>query len=141
MTRKQTVLAIVLGGIVANALDIIVHGFLLNPSYAEASILFRADFSPLWLTLGDFVSVAVFVWVYTRVRSCFAAGAAGGAAFGFYAGVLIGFPTHIFLNLVLVEFSYGLAWAWTINEIVWCVAVGSIVGRIAGGRNAATVGA
>ena len=40
--------------------------------------LFRTDGSLLWLNLGDFVSVAVFVWVYQRVRSCFRGGAAGG---------------------------------------------------------------
>ena len=50
----------------------------------------------------------------------------------FYAGVLIGFPTHLFLSIVIVDFAYTLAWAWTLLEIVWCVTVGAVVGKIAG---------
>ena len=136
MTRKQIVLSILIGGLVANVLDIIVHGLLLGNVYAEQTALFRSDGSPLWLNLADFVSAAVFVWVYDRVRTCFRGGARGGATFGLYAGVLIGFPTHIFLNLVIVDFSYLLAWAWTLHEVVWAVAVGAVVGRIAGAPSA-----
>ena len=134
MTRKQIALSIVAGGVVANVLDFIFHGLLMGNLYAEQTALFRTDGSLLWLNLGDFVSVAVFVWVYQRVRSCFRGGAAGGAIFGLHAGVLIGFPTHIFLNLVIVDFGYGLAWAWTVHEIVWTVTVGAVVGKIAGTR-------
>ena len=106
-------LSIVIGGLVATVLDVLVHGFLLgNAFYVQQTALFGTESSPLSLTLGDFVSVAVFVWVYQRVRSCFRGGAAGGAIFGFYAGVLIGFPTHLFLNVVIVDFAYTLAWAW-----------------------------
>ena len=113
---KQLVLAVVAGGVVANVLDTIVHGFLLaNAYYAQQTGLFREDGSPAWLVLGDFVAVAVFVWVYMRVRQSFGGGAIGGATFGLYAGVLIGFPTHIFLNLVIIDFSYTLAWAWTVH--------------------------
>ena len=82
--------------------------------------------------LGDFAAVAVFVWMYKRVRESFRGGAFGGATFGPYAGVLIGFPRHIFLNLVIVDFSYTFAWAWTVHQVVWTVAVGAVVGAIAG---------
>ena len=133
MTKKQIVLSILIGGLVATVLDVLVHGFLLgNAFYVQQTALFGTESSPLSLTLGDFVSVAVFVWVYQRVRSCFRDGAAGGAIFGFYAGVLIGFPTHLFLSIVIVDFAYALAWAWTLLEIVWCVTVGAVVGKIAG---------
>ena len=125
MTKKQIVLSILIGGLVATVLDVLVHGFLLgNAFYVQQTALFGTESSPLSLTLGDFVSVAVFVWVYQRVRSCFRGGAAGGAIFGFYAGVLIGFPTHLFLSIVIVDFAYALAWAWTLLEIVWCVCHG-----------------
>lgn len=138
MTRKQLALSIVAGGIVANVLDFIAHGLVMGGVYAERTALFRTDGSLLWLNLGDFVSVAVFVWVYQRVRTCFRGGAAGGATFGLYAGVLIGFPTHVFLNLVIVDFGLGLALAWTVHEIVWTVTVGAVVGRIAGTPAGAT---
>ena len=72
MTKKQIVLSILIGGLVATILDVLVHGFLLgNAFYVQQTALFGTESSPLSLTLGDFVSVAVFVWVYQRVRSCF----------------------------------------------------------------------
>ncbi len=43
-----------------------------------------------------------------------------------------GFPTHILLNLVIIDFSYTLAWAWTFHQVIWTVAVGAVVGAIAG---------
>lgn len=133
MTLKQLITAVIAGGVVAIVLDTIVHGFLLsNAYYSLQPGLFRSDGSPVWLLLGDVVAVVVFVWFYQRVRHSFRRGALGGAVFGFYAGVLIGFPTHIVLNLVVVDFSYALAWAWTIHEIAWTVTVGAVVGAIAG---------
>ena len=65
MTKKQIALSIVIGGLVATVLDVLVHGFLLgNAFYVQQTALFGTESSPLSLTLGDFVSVAVFVWVY-----------------------------------------------------------------------------
>lgn len=136
LTRSQFVLALIAGGVVANALDLAVHGYLLGTAfYARLPELFRSDGSPALLVLSDFVAVAVFVWVYDRVRSSFPAGVRGGATFGLYAGLLIGFPTHIFLNLVIVDFPYVVAWAWTANQVVWGVTVGTIVGAIVGKRS------
>ena len=133
----QLVKAVVAGGLVANMLDTAVHGFLLGSSYYARQTGLFASGSVAWLVLGNFVAVAVFVGVYLRVRQSFKGGALGGATFGIYAGVLIGFPTHIGLSLTIVDFPYTLAWAWTLHEVVWAVTVGAVIGPLvdrAGGR-------
>jgi hypothetical protein len=136
LTRNQLVLAVLAGGVVANALDLAVHGYWLGTEYyARLPEVFRSDGSPGLLVVTDFVAAAVFVWVYDRVRPSFPAGVRGGATFGLYAGLLVGFPTHIFLNLVIVDFPYAVAWAWTANQVVWGVSVGAVVGGIVGKRD------
>ena len=138
----QLVKAVVAGGLVANVLDTAVHGFLLGSSYYARQMGLFASGSVAWLVLGNFVAAAVFVGVYLRVRQSFTGGALGGATFGIYAGVLIGFPTHIGLSLTIVDFPYTLAWAWTLHEVVWTVTVGAIIGPLVdrvGRRSAAAV--
>lgn len=136
LTTKQVALAVGVGGVLANALDIAVHGYLLGTEYySRLPGVFRDDGSPVALVLGDFVAVGVFLWVYDRVWTSFRPGALGGATFGLYAGVLIGFPTHIFVNLAIVDFPYPVAWAWTANQVVWGGLVGGAVGAILGNRN------
>ncbi len=138
----QLAKTVVVGGLIANALDTAVHGFLLGSSYYAQQTGLFASGSVAWLVLGNFVAVAVFVGVYLRVRQSFKGGALGGATFGLYAGVLIGFPTHIFLSLVIADFPYSLAWAWTLHEVVWTVTVGAVIGPLvdkAGERSVAAV--
>lgn len=128
----QLVKVVVAGGFVANVLDAGVHGFLLGRAYYAPHTELFASGSVAWLVLGNFVAVAVFVGVYLRVRQSFRRGALGGATFGLYAGVLIAFPTHIVLSLVIVDFPYDLAFAWTLREIVWTVTVGAVIGLLLG---------
>ena len=133
--------AVVAGGVVANVLDTVAHGFVLGDAYYSRQTGLFATGSVAWFVLGNFVAVGVFVWVYLRVRQSFRYGARGGATFGLYAGVLIGFPTHIVLSLIIVDFPYGLAWAWTIHEVVWTVTVGAIIGLLVGGTERRPVAA
>jgi hypothetical protein len=117
-------------GVVVNLYDFVVHGLLLTgPLYSKLPLMRPGASLPL-LILMDFVAALVFVWVFQRVRACFAAGAAGGAAFGFYAGVLVNFPTWIASYLLLEGFTYGLAWAWILTGVVWGVLAGAVAGAL-----------
>jgi hypothetical protein len=117
-------------GIVVNAFDFLVHGLLLQgPLYSKLPLM-RSDASFPLLILTDFVAAAVFVWVYQRVRASFSPGAAGGATFGLYAGVLVNFPTWIACYLILSGFTYSLAWAWTLAGTLWCVVAGAVAGVV-----------
>ena len=130
MHLKKLVLAALAAGFAINLLDFFVHGMLFETMYYAQVPIFRRDDTIPFLVLGDFMKGLVFVWVYDRVRGSFAAGAAGGAAFGLYAGVLVWFPANIFLHLLIRDFPYGLTWAWTVHGVVLAVIVGAIAGAI-----------
>jgi len=130
MHLKKLILAAVAAGVALNLLDFFVHGMLFENMYYSQVPLFRRDGTVPFLVLGDFVKGLVFVWVYDRVHASFAAGAVGGAAFGLYAGILVQFPSNIFLHLLVRDFPYGLTWAWTVYGVVVAVVVGAIAGAI-----------
>jgi hypothetical protein len=129
MNVKKLLLAAVVVGVVMNIVDFVVQGQLLAGLYANLP-LFKKEPPIPWLVVGDFVTALVFVWVYDRVRSSFAAGPKGGAVYGLYAGILINFPTWIFAHLLFEGFPYGLAWTWTLVGVVWCVIAGAVAGAL-----------
>jgi len=131
MNVKKLLLATLVVGVVANVLDWIVHGTILQGSYySQMPGLFRQDAPFAWFIIGDFVWALVFVWVYARVYSSFSGGAKGGATYGLYAGVLVNFPMNLFFNLTFKDFPYGLAWIWTIWGIIAFVIVGAVAGAL-----------
>ena len=117
-------------GIVVNVFDFLVHGILLQGPLYSTLPLMRTDASPPLLIVTDFVAAVVFVWVYQKVRRSFPPGAAGGATFGLYAGMLVNFPTWIGCYLLFNGFSYGLAWAWILTGIMWAVLAGAVAGAL-----------
>ena len=130
MPLRRLLLTALVVGVVVNLFDFVVHGLLLTgPLYSKLPIM-KQGASLALLVLTDFVAAAVFVWVFQRVRACFAPGAAGGATFGLYAGVLVNFPTWIASYLLLEGFSYGLAWAWILTGVAWGVLAGAVAGAL-----------
>jgi len=128
MNVKKLLLSTVVVGVVLNVLDFVVHGQILAGTYARLSGLFRSDAPLPFLVLGDFVAALVFVWVYDRVYGSFGGGPKGGATYGLYAGVLVNFPTWIFMNLLLVGFPYSLSWIWTIYGVIAALIAGAAAG-------------
>ena len=130
MPLPRLLLTALVVGVVVNLYDFVVHGLLLTgPLYSKLPLM-RQEMSLPLLILTDFVAALVFVWVFQRVRACFAPGAAGGATFGLYAGVLVNFPTWIASYLLLEGFTYGLAWAWILTGVVWGVLAGAVAGAV-----------
>lgn len=128
MNVQKCLTATVAVGVVANILDFVVQGNLLAGYYAGGP--FRQDAPMGWFIFGDFVAAAVFVWFYDRVKASFAGGPAGGATFGFYAGVLASFPAYIFFHLMIKDVPYALSWIWTVYGIAWAVIAGAVAGAI-----------
>jgi uncharacterized membrane protein YeaQ/YmgE (transglycosylase-associated protein family) len=129
MNVKKFLLAVLAVGIVMNVLDGVVHGALLKGWY-DTLTFFKKDTSPAWFIIMDFINALVLVWVYEKVKTSFAQGPAGGALFGFYAGVLLNFPTVIGMFIMINGIPYGLAWLWTIMGIVWYTIAGVVIGLI-----------
>jgi hypothetical protein len=130
MNVKKLILAALVVGVVVNVYDFIVHGVLLAGIYQGLPDLFRQDMSLTWLVIGDFIAALVLVWFYARVQGSFGEGAAAGAKFGLYAGVLLGFPAQLFANMMFVGFPYSLAWYWVFAIIGWAIVGGATAGAI-----------
>lgn len=128
MKSSRFWLAVLVGGVVVNILDALVWNFWLSPSYiTQYQALFRQDVSMVWYIVGDFVAVFVFAWVYDKVAGSFGTTVKDGARAGLYLGILMSFPTFIFLYLMIKDFPYGFSWIMTIYNIVWYVILGAIV--------------
>lgn len=129
MNVKKLLLATLAVGVVWNVLDFLVHGQVLaGVFYSKLPSLFRTEMNPAFFVLGDFVGALVFVWVYDRVYGSFGGGPKGGATYGLYGGILVNFPTWMFMYLVFAGFPYALAWVWTIYGIVAGVIAGAVAG-------------
>jgi hypothetical protein len=118
-------------GIVMNLFDYLVNGVLLRDMMMGQSFM-NPNPPMMWLVIGDFVAALVIVTVYDKVRGAFGAGPKGGATFGLYAGVLVNFPTWIFVHLLFQGVSQSTALTWTIVGIVWGVVAGTMAGAVYG---------
>src|SRR3989304_5547687 len=115
MKSNKFWIAVAAAGVVMNVVDFLFQGMLMNNLYySKHPDVFAEMTNPVWFIIGDFVAVLVLAWVYDKVSSSFASGWKGGALYGLYAGVLVNFPTYIFLHLVIKGFSYRFAWFSTI---------------------------
>ena len=132
MNVKKWLIATIAVGIVVNVYDGVTHGWLLRGTYMDLPNLFRQDGPLAWFVVGDFVAAAVLVWFYDRVYSSFGGGLAGGAKFGLYAGVLLGFPAQLFQSAMYVGFPYSLAWIWVFLIIGWGLVAGAVAGAVYG---------
>lgn len=129
MNIKKVSLAVLVIGIVMNVFDGFLHGYLLRGVYQSMTVM-QQDAPVVWFVVLDFVFALVFVWVYEKVKGSFSSGLAGGALYGFYAGVLVSFPSQLAMKVMFQSIPYYLAWIWTISGIAWYVVAGLLVALI-----------
>ena len=120
----------VVTGVVMNVLDFIVQGNLLAGMYAATPAFRNTNDVIPYLILGDFVAAFVFCWAYLALGAATGPGAGGGAKFGFYAGVLVAFPTFIFIHLTINGIPYGLMWVLTVYSVIAYVILGAVAGAL-----------
>ena len=118
-------------GLVMNIVDFVLLGIVMtNLYYSKHADVFLDTSNPVWLIVGDFVTVFVLAWVYDKVAGSFSKGWKGGALYGLYAGVLINFPTWILMHLTVRGFSYKYAWFSTIYGIAWSAIAAAVVAAL-----------
>lgn len=123
-------LAVLAAGVAVNIFDYLVHGVWLASTYKSLPDVFRHMSDPTWFIVGDFVAVLVFAWFYDKVYASFGGGVKGGAMYGLYAGILVSFPTWVFIHLIFEGMPYGLAWTMTFLGIAWGVIAGAVIGAM-----------
>jgi hypothetical protein len=136
MNVAKLVVAWLVVGVVLNVLDFLVHGLALASYYAQLTFM-RQDMSYPLLVLLDFVFALVFVLVYDRLYATAECRAGRGAAFGFWAGLLLNFPMNIGADLMIKDFPYGLSWIWTLYGIIALTILGAIAGALYAKKQAA----
>jgi hypothetical protein len=124
-------LAVLVAGVVCNAIDFVGQGQLLaHAYYSKMGDVMKMDTPVQWFVLGDFVAVLVLAWVYDKVWTAFGGGLKGGAICGLYLGVFASFPTFHFVFLMFKGYPYPLAWINTLYGIVWYVIAGAILAAV-----------
>lgn len=88
-----------------------------------------AEVSKLWETVGDLFAAMMLTGVYARVRSVYGVGTKNGAIYGVYAGLLINFPTWLFMT-VYAGWPYSVTWTMTIALTLNVVVAGAIIGTV-----------
>ena len=122
-------------GVLLNAFDVIVQGLLMAGMYT-APVFRKPEEEIVYLVLTDFAAAFVFVWVYLKLGSATGPGVAGGATFGFYAGVLYSFPMFYAMHLLFNGYTSELAWVNTAYQIVVYVIIGATAGALTRARPA-----
>ena len=126
MQLSKALPAIVLVFIWNLVFDNFLQGLLLGSVMAQIPGM-TGEYSVLWQSVANLFGAIVLVWVYDRVRGAFAGGLSGGAVFGFYAGVLINFPTWLYMT-VYAGWPYKGTWYATLVLVVATVVSGALAG-------------
>ena len=131
MKNSKFWIAVVVSGVAMNIVDFVLQGMVMTPMYySKHADVFIQTTNPVWYVVMDFIMVFVLAWVYDKVAASFNSGWKGGAMYGLYAGILVNFPTWIFLHIFIKGYSYKFAWFSTFYGIVWTVIAGAIVAGI-----------
>jgi len=110
------------------AWDNFLSGMLLGSTMVQLPGLVT-EVSKLWETVGDLCAAMMLTGVYARVRGVYGVGAKNGAIYGVYAGLLINFPTWLFMT-VYAAWPYSLTWTMTIAGTLVTVVAGAIIGTV-----------
>lgn len=132
MNWGKVLLAGVLAGVVKNLADWLFHGFLLVGTYQSLPEVFTQEPSPtdpLWFFLIAICISITAAILFSKTRNCWGDGAAGGATFGFWLGLVALFSPH-YNPLVIEGFPYSLAWYWGIIYVVDAVVAGAVLGIV-----------
>jgi hypothetical protein len=125
---------ILLGGAAAGVVtwlaDFVMHGLILGGTYQRYPQVFsQTQKSPAWFLLVSVCIGLTVALLLAKTRSMWAAGAKGGATYGFFLG-LVGFFPSFYYPLVIDGMPYFLAWCWGGITLIDSVLAGAVLGTI-----------
>jgi hypothetical protein len=126
---KRPLIAVVVIFIAWSVLDFVIHGLLLQETYAATASLWR-PMEEMNMTLMYIVTLAYtvcFVAIYDVLVSekSIATGIKYGALFGLAAGISMGFGSYTFMPI-----PWSLALSWFAGTLVEAIVAGALVGAI-----------
>ncbi len=117
-------------GVVVSLVDYLLHGVIMADTYVKYSAVFSQEqANPIWFFVVSIVIAVFFTILFAKTRDCWAAGAKGGMAFGFWLG-MVAFVANFYDPLVIDGFPYYLAWCHGGIGLIGAVVGGAIVGVI-----------
>ncbi len=130
MNWTKVILAGVVGGVVRNIADFVMHGLIMGSTYTQYPDVFDQEgVNPAWFFLVAITVALATAILFAKTRECWGDGLAGGATFGFWVGLVALFAS--FYNpLVIDGFPYFLAWCWGGIDLLGFVILGAIFGAI-----------
>lgn len=126
MNWSKVAIAGIAAGIVLTIVNYLSHGVLLADTYARYDAIAEPSPRIHFLLLAILIGLAAAI-LFAKTRRCWAEGAAGGAAFGFFFG-LGAFFASFYSSLVIVGFPYFLDWCWGGINLIGSVAAGVVLG-------------
>ena len=128
MTRR-VIIAVVAVFVAWSIMDILLHGVLLQSTYAATANLWRpvGEMNRPLMSLVTLVYAACFVAIYGYLieQKSLVSGIRFGALLGLATGISMGFGSYGFMPIPLT-----LAWSWFIGSWIEGIVAGAIVGAI-----------
>ena len=126
---KRTLLAILAVFIVWQVLDFLIHGILLQETYAATANLWRpmAEMKQGLMMVVGLIAAACFVSLYALLvkPQSLATGLKYGAIFGLGTGISMGYGTYSYMPI-----PYHLALSWFLSTLFQTCVAGALTGLI-----------
>lgn len=130
MNWTKILLAGVVGGVLMNIADFVMHGVILANTYVKYPEVFsQTQANPMWFLAISVLTAFFSAVLFAKTRQCFADGWMGGATFGFYLG-LVAFFGKFVSALVIDGFPYFLSWCWGGTGLIALTIMGVGLGLI-----------
>lgn len=132
MNWSKIVVAGVVGGIVMTLVNYVLHGIVMANTYSSYTDVFRQeDNQPgvYWFFVVGALTGIVACALFAKTRSSWGEGFGGGAAFGFWAGLLV-FTLQFYPTLTIEGFPYFLSWCWGGIDLIAFTILGGVLGAI-----------
>jgi hypothetical protein len=129
MNWSRVLIAGVAAGVALNISDFVMHGLIMRNTYTKYSVFTQEQANPfLFLVIALCIGIAAAI-LFAKTRASWAAGAAGGATFGFWLG-LVSFFAPFYHSLVFEGFPYYMGWCWGGISLIGAVIGGTVLGLI-----------
>lgn len=130
MNWTKVVIAGLVGGIVMNLADYVMHGFILAETYAKYDTVFSQEpANPLHFFLVAICVGIAAAMLFAKTRTCWASGIKGGVIFGCFLG-LFSFFNPFYSSLVIDGWPYFLSWCQGGAAFIAAVVLGAVLGAL-----------